>query len=71
MREQPRDQERLLHIKKACDILSQYTDKVDEKTIAADPMQFYGIVKLVEIIGEATYKLTKEYRDSHPEIPGE
>ena len=29
---------------------------------------FYGFVKLVEIIGEAVYMLTKEFRESHTGI---
>lgn len=30
---------------------------------------FFGFVKHIEIIGEASYMLTKEFRASHPEIP--
>lgn len=30
---------------------------------------FYGIIKSIEIIGEAAYHLTKTFRDSHPETP--
>lgn len=26
-------------------------------------------MKLIEIIGEATYKLTPEYRNAHPQLP--
>lgn len=29
---------------------------------------YYGLVKHVEIIGEAVYKLTLEYRINHPEV---
>ncbi|MDO4995035.1 MAG: DUF86 domain-containing protein [Bacteroidales bacterium] len=36
--------------------------------IVADRILFHGYVKEVEIIGEAAYKLTKEFRESHPEI---
>ena len=32
-------------------------------------MNFYGIVKNIEIIGEAAYKLTKAFRIEHPETP--
>lgn len=30
---------------------------------------FYGLVKHVEIVGEATYMLTQEYKQSHPQLP--
>ena len=30
---------------------------------------FHGFVKEVEIIGEAVYKLTHEFRDDHSEVP--
>lgn len=43
------------------------TDTIE--LLDSDPIKFYGYVKLVEIIGEATYKLSKEYRDQHSEIP--
>lgn len=39
------------------------------ETIEKDPIKFYGYVKLIEIIGEATYKLTPENRSSHPQLP--
>lgn len=32
---------------------------------------FFGFVKCVEIIGEAVYKLTKEFKNAHPEIEWE
>lgn len=34
----------------------------------ANPIIYYGFVKEVEIIGEAVYMLTKEYRSLHTEI---
>ena len=36
--------------------------------VEADPILFYGFVKHVEIIGEAVYMLTKEFRTDHPEV---
>ena len=35
--------------------------------IANDPILAYALVKLIEIIGEATYKLTPEFRQNHPD----
>lgn len=36
--------------------------------VVSDPIVFYGFVKHIEIIGEAVYMLTKEYRESHDEV---
>lgn len=33
-----------------------------------DPIIFFGFVKHIEIIGEAVYMLTKEFRETHPEV---
>lgn len=30
---------------------------------------YFGFVKQLEIIGEASYKLTKEFRENHPKTP--
>lgn len=69
MREQVKDANRLRHISEACTLLLERSSSDSLESICNDPIKFYGYVKLVEIIGEATYKLTKEFRDSHPEIP--
>ena len=37
----------------------------------ADKLRYYGIVKNIEIIGEATYKLTRAFCNQHPETPWE
>lgn len=69
MREPIRDKERLQHILDACNTLTMNIDGINTDDIQNDPIRFYGYVKLVEIIGEATYKLTKEFREIHPEVP--
>lgn len=67
MRESDRDKLRLTHIKEACDrLISYYPDGImpimDDKSI-----EFFGIVKNLEIIGEAAYMLTKDFTAMHPE----
>lgn len=37
--------------------------------IKSDRVAFFGLSKIVEIIGEAAYKITKEFKESHPELP--
>lgn len=36
--------------------------------LTEDSILFYGFVKHVEIIGEAVYMLTKEFKNAHPEV---
>ena len=69
MREQIKDNIRLQHILDACDTLTNSGAEDSIESIQNSPVKFYGYVKLVEIIGEETYKLTKDFRAEHPEIP--
>ncbi len=69
MREKIRDKERLEHIVKAIDILSSQEIRITDTFISDNPISFFGIVKLVEIIGEAAYKLTADFKKSHATTP--
>lgn len=67
MRDKDRDKLRLIHILQACDRIKSYypIDNVpllDEKSI-----EFFGLVKNLEVIGEASYMLTKDFILNHPE----
>lgn len=44
-------------------------EKHSFEEVSNDPIVFYGFVKQVEIIGEAVYMLTKEFRAEHNELP--
>ncbi len=68
MREQIRDKQRLEHILSALNTLISRRDIYSDAVIINDPIIFFGIVKHLEIIGEAAYKLTKDFKSSHPEI---
>ena len=68
MREPLRDHERLEHMLTAINILMANKDRHMLAEVTADPIIFYGYVKQVEIIGEAVYKLTSQFRDEHPEV---
>ena len=68
MRERLRVRERLEHILTAINVLLENKDRHTLEEVVADPIIFYGYVKQVEIIGEAVYKLTFEFREAHPEI---
>ena len=68
MREPLRDRERLLHIDDAINkIISGTADNIEN--IREGSLEYFGIVKLIEIIGEAVYKLTSEFKNAHPQTP--
>ena len=68
MRERVRDKGRLEHILNAIDVILKNKERYTYEEIVADPIIFYGFVKHVEIIGEAVYMLTKEFRATHTEV---
>lgn len=68
MRERIRDKERLLHIQGAINVLMERKDTHTLDEVVSDPIIFFGFVKHIEIIGEAVYMLTKEYREAHDEV---
>lgn len=69
MREKIKDPDRIRHILEAAQILSEETPKHSLENIKNDRILFFGLAKLIEIIGEASYKLTKEFKENHKEIP--
>ena len=69
MREPIRDKGRLEHMLEAIDrILDFMKDKSFDK-LQKDKIEYYGIVKNIEIVGEAAYKLTPQFKDSHVSTP--
>jgi uncharacterized protein with HEPN domain len=69
MREPIRDRTRLEHIKEAIDRILDNTKGLSLDQLGNNVLIYYGVVKNIEIIGEAAYNLTAAYRDSHPETP--
>lgn len=69
MREKVKNRGRLEHILQACNILLENQAKYNREVVINDPVVFYGFVKLVEIIGEASYMLTKEFQADNPQVP--
>lgn len=68
MREQIRDRERIEHMLQATSVIEDNKGLYTYEEVVNNPIMYYGFVKHVEIIGEACYKLTKEFRESHPEM---
>ena len=71
MREPVRDRDRLEHIIEALDRILNNADYKTKEELIADSLKYYGIVKNIEIIGEASYKLTRAFCREHPETPWE
>lgn len=69
MREPTKDKGRIEHMLKMCQDLEVAKQKHTSDEIANDSILFFGISKMIEIIGEAAYKVTKEFRENHPELP--
>ncbi|MCF0244735.1 MAG: DUF86 domain-containing protein [Bacteroidaceae bacterium] len=68
MREPVKDKLRLEHILGAIDVLLEGRSKYTFEQAVSDPIVFYGFVKHVEIIGEATYMLSKQFKQTHTEV---
>lgn len=68
MREKIKDKGRLVHIMTAINNILEHKDRYVFEEIKDDPIIFYGFVKQVEIIGEAVYMLTNDFRDNHSEV---
>lgn len=68
MRERPRDKARLEHILNACDVIADALVRFGYDPMLQDPILYHGLVKHVEIIGEAIYMLSKEFKAQHNEV---
>jgi uncharacterized protein with HEPN domain len=68
MREEIRDRSRLEHILGAIEKALEFTENVSLDEFKTNAMLRYAVVKCVEIVGEASYKLSNEFRTQHPEI---
>ncbi len=68
MRELVKDKSRLEHILGGIDDAFGFTQNVTPEDIERDKMLRYAIVHSVQIVGEAAYKLSKEFCETHPEV---
>jgi len=62
------DRLRLLDILDACRVILQYTPASQDQFDADPPLRSH-ILFHIQIIGEATSKLSQPLRDKHPDIP--
>jgi uncharacterized protein with HEPN domain len=64
-----RDQEALTDIIQAIELIFQYIGSTDRQTFARNIEKQDAILRRITIIGEATKRLSPEFRQQHPEIP--
>jgi uncharacterized protein with HEPN domain len=68
MREEIRDKGRLQHILDAIDKALKFTENVSFDEYITNTLLKYAVIKCVEIVGEASYKLTNKFREQHSNI---
>lgn len=59
----------LEHILQSVNRIIKYTKELSEKDFDTDDMAQDAVIRQLEIIGEATKRLSKEFRESNPSIP--
>jgi len=68
MREKVRDKGRLEHILEAIEGIEEYHAQYTFDDIKKSKLIFYGFTKFVEVIGEAVYMLSSEFRELHSDV---
>ena len=69
MREPERDTSRLEHILTAISHVENYVDGITEEQLRDDMLHLHATIYNVQIIGEAVFKLSKEFKQQHPQTP--
>lgn len=69
MREKIKDKGRIEHMLEMARSLAESQRRHSFEEVVNDKILFYGLTKMVEIIGEAAYKLSRDFIGAHPELP--
>ena len=64
-----RDDAYMLDMLLASRKVQSFTDIVSLETFKADDLLQNAVMHQIQIIGEAARKISRQYKDSHPEIP--
>lgn len=57
------------HILQCIDRISSYLKNKDFKTFSNDPLTQDAVIRQLEIIGEATKRISPKLREANPEVP--
>lgn len=68
MREKVRDKGRLLHIITAIENIHEFLSGKTAEDFLMDKMLYYAVVKNMEIIGEAAYMITDDFKTTHTSV---
>ncbi|MBQ1698147.1 MAG: DUF86 domain-containing protein [Bacteroidales bacterium] len=68
MREKVRDKGRLEHISEQLNNIESFLSGKSLDDLQKDKILQYAVIKSIEIIGEAAYMLSSEFRETHPEV---
>ena len=69
MRERIRDRGRLEDIIDYSNNVTKLIEGFSLEDFEKDIRTYYAVMKNIEIVGEAAYMLTKEFKEAHPETP--
>ena len=69
MREKIKDKGRLEHILESIEFIIDFTKGIDFEDFKTDMKLRFAIIKNLEIIGEASYMLSNEFREQHTNVP--
>lgn len=69
MREKERDKKRIEDIITYSENVVKLVDNITFEVFLNNIAIYYGTMKNVEIVGEAAYMLSKDFKDTHPETP--
>ena len=64
-----RDSASLLDIVKAGQLVLQFAQGLDREQLASDILRQSAILYQISIMGEATKRLSREFREQHSEVP--
>ncbi len=67
MREPVRDRGRLEHIIDAIGYIEAFTEGLSYDDLMEDALHLHAVVHNVQVIGEAVYKLSPEFKSLHPQ----
>ena len=57
------------HILSAIECVEDYTKEISEQQLKEDKLRLHATIYNVQIIGEAVYKLTADFKQQHPDTP--
>ena len=69
MRERVNDRGRLEHILSAISNVNEFLQGYDYDRFIKDKILYYAVVKNVEIVGEAAYMLSLDFKAEHTDTP--